>query len=112
MNNKLLIGAVGGRERFNNIVRDLKEVIEKYNLENSPGILRDVVSEVLGNKSVTKVGNSNGDILHNLKIENGAIYLDDVAVKGVYEYELKSSAMSIDAELMLKLEVSKFEVDF
>ena len=46
MNNKLLIGAVGGSERFNNIVRDLKEVMEKYNLQFTPTILRDLIEEV------------------------------------------------------------------
>lgn len=50
MNNKLLIGAVGGRERFNNIVRDLKEVIEKYNLQFTPTILRDLIEEILINR--------------------------------------------------------------
>lgn len=50
MNNKFLIKGVGGSKRFNNIVRDLKEVIERYNLQFTPTILRDLIEEILINR--------------------------------------------------------------
>lgn len=51
-------------------------------------------------------------MLHELKIINGQIHLDDFKAKGVKKYELKSSAKNNTAELTLKMIVKESELLF
>ena len=50
--------------------------------------------------------------ISKLTIKNNHIYLDNLEVKGVKDYEVKSSAPNKIAELTLKLVVSTVEIDF
>lgn len=49
--------------------------------------------------------------ISKLTIKDNKIYLDEVEVKGVKEYDIKSSAPEKTAELTLKLIVSTVKID-
>lgn len=49
--------------------------------------------------------------ISNLTIKNNRIYLDDLELKGVKDYEVKSSAKNKIAELTLKLVVATVKID-
>ncbi|CEQ14819.1 hypothetical protein [Paraclostridium sordellii] len=49
--------------------------------------------------------------ISKLTIKNNHIYLDDLELKGVQDYEVKSSAPNKIAELTLKLIISTVKID-
>ena len=54
---------------------------------------------------------NNKKSISNLTIKNNHIYLDDLELKGVKNYEVKSSAQNKIAELTVKLFVSTVKID-
>lgn len=50
--------------------------------------------------------------MHKLSINGKAVSLDGIELKGVVEYELKSSARSSTAELTLKMQVDGSNIFF